>query len=468
VLCFANRSFTSTLTQSAVYLAGLGWMGSSEDSPPTVTSLQTPARRLARTVIILGPEKGMRFGHQAISAIQSAASAALDDPHRLTVWWVNTVLLRWSFWALSKSDPQKAIQASRQNNNFEWLTLHFSPSLLDLESRLFADLVEQLWQCVVYTEALKSVVLAEKSNHASPRSVEVKDKGDAPRSNGKHFEDMENVKNLAEDLEELVNIDKVGSAAKHWIAGLQAAYAAITPEGRPPAGPRPLVSTLWKQILWVLLRRMDEQLLKGIVEREETDGCHRASDVQESEKLLFPFSHGPLTFSQGAEMKVIAGRLSAWAADSGIRDAGKLFPMLRAAANLLMLPKGGFIDGDVRGQVVGVLPSAAIARILQRYVSTNGPIDNFSPGLLRQLRAEAASCDTKMDEWWKYEPTSNESLLQQGVVQPFSLDMNPDSDDELSGLEDRAAGQGGAVARYQLLRQLWKTAGRGVFVGEEI
>jgi len=142
--------------------------------------------------------------------------------------------------------------------------------------------------------------------------------------------------------------------------------------------------------------------------------------------------------------------------------------MLRAAANLLMLPKGGFLDGDVRGQVVGVLPSAAIARILQRYVSTNGPIDNFSPGLLRQLRAEAASCDTQMDEWWKYEPTSNESLLQQGVVQPFSLDMNPDSDDELSSLEDRATGQGGAVARYQLLRQLWKTAGRGVFVGEEI
>lgn len=456
-------------------------MGSSEDNPPLVTSLQAPARRIARTVIILGPEKGIHFGHQAISAIQSAASAALDDPHRLTVWWVNTVLLRWSFWALSKSDTKKPVLLPTQqtkNNNFDWLTLTLSPSLLDLESRLFADLVEHLWQCVVYLEALKSAS-AHASAHGRPLGADQKDKGvDVSRANGKVVKDMMNIdKNSPRDLEELVNIDKVGSAAMHWIAGLQGAYQAINQGGRPPAGPRPLVNALWKQILWVLLRRMDEQLLKGIVEseeekeeeEEETDGIHHTPVLRESETLLFPFSHGPLTFLQGAEMKVIAGRLSSWATDVGIRDAGKLFPMLRAAANLLMLPKGGLLDGDVRGQVVGVLPSAAIARILQRYVSTNGPIgdDSFSPGLLRQLKAEAASSNTQLDEWWKYEPTSNESLLQQGVVQPISLDMNPDSDDELAGLEERAAGKGRTVARYQLLRQLWKTAGRGV-VGEEM
>jgi hypothetical protein len=67
---------------------------------------------------------------------------------------------------------------------------------------------------------------------------------------------------------------------------------------------------------------------------------------------LLPHPRGPLTFATGVSLKMAVSRLQRWAADCGVREerlppAGRstemsdyrLFPCLRATADLLMMPK---------------------------------------------------------------------------------------------------------------------------------
>ncbi len=70
--------------QSAVYLAGgrRGFAGASSGAAGFSRQLHTPARRLARTILSLGPQEGMAFGLQAIRAIEATAGAASGDLHR--------------------------------------------------------------------------------------------------------------------------------------------------------------------------------------------------------------------------------------------------------------------------------------------------------------------------------------------------------------------------------------------------
>lgn len=44
--------------------------------------LHAPARRLARTILALGPQEGLAFGLQAARAIEATAGAASGDVHR--------------------------------------------------------------------------------------------------------------------------------------------------------------------------------------------------------------------------------------------------------------------------------------------------------------------------------------------------------------------------------------------------
>lgn len=75
--CHSLSSVLPPTLQSAVYLAG-GKRASSGDSG----HLHTPARRLARTIICLGPQEGLAFGLQAIRAIEATAGAGSGDLHR--------------------------------------------------------------------------------------------------------------------------------------------------------------------------------------------------------------------------------------------------------------------------------------------------------------------------------------------------------------------------------------------------
>ena len=67
--------------QSAVYRAGGRRAFSGE-----ARHLHAPARRLARTIIGLGPQEGLAFGLQAMRAIEATAGAGSGDLHRYGEW----------------------------------------------------------------------------------------------------------------------------------------------------------------------------------------------------------------------------------------------------------------------------------------------------------------------------------------------------------------------------------------------
>lgn len=64
------------------------------------TSLHTPARRLARTIVTFGVDDGIAFGLRALRAIEAVVGGCRDDIRGLCFWWSNCVQLRWMLWAM--------------------------------------------------------------------------------------------------------------------------------------------------------------------------------------------------------------------------------------------------------------------------------------------------------------------------------------------------------------------------------
>lgn len=443
--------------EAAVYLAGAGWANSSPHRPPKLEALQAPARRLARTIIILGPEEGTAFASNAIAAIRASVTASLDDPHRILLWWANVVTLRWSFWALSSGvNGRKSRVTPTSGENFDWLATTLGPKLLLLEKKLFSDLVNLLWRGVLVPTAEESVSRASGRVFGTPLS--------------------RTVSNSSVSLGRSQGFDGDGGpdgpdgrdtgAGSHWIRGLRAVDVALNPHGRPPAAPRHLMSVLRRQLLLALLGRLDGRLVGGVLEDEEPSP--RSPESMDPE--LLPFCKGALTFSKAVEMKMAAGRLAVWAADAGVREGPsplggsevRLFPRLRAAADLLMMPKGALADAEIRRTVAAALPPSSIASLLQRYRAEDPASDASSPGLIKQLRAEAAAAleseGLKDNNLEYYDLPSDQTLLNEGLIQPLSLEMGADSDDELSALEETTRLDDGSKEgrRYEMLRELWK------------
>lgn len=77
--------------QSAIYLAG----GRKASAGSGGRHLHAPARRLARTILSLGPQEGLSFGLQAICAVQGVAGAGSGDMHRYGGWVTVWSCLTW-------------------------------------------------------------------------------------------------------------------------------------------------------------------------------------------------------------------------------------------------------------------------------------------------------------------------------------------------------------------------------------
>lgn len=459
--------------EAAVFLAGRGWGSSWNHRQPKIEEFQAPARRLARTIIILGPEEGVAFGRRAVAAVRAAASASLGDPHRLLLWWANAMTLRWSFWALARggvgSSPQYNSDVSSPGggqSNFEWLSDALGPMLRQLESQMYNDLVNLLWTGTLLPTAALSAA------EAAGAGGRVGGKGEASPSLMRR---ISATSTRGSPIPEALKPDASAEerAVAHWIRGLRAVDAVLSSVGRPHAAPRPLLSLLRRQALAGVLGYLDRGLLDALL----TDGNAAAAGGGRSGSIgetlppeLIPFQRGKFSFSVGVQLKMAAGRLVNWAADAGVRegsasmpgtprsnpDKAKMLPQLREVADLLMLPKGSFGDEEMRRTVAPSLAPGVMVKILQRYQPDNGAADKFSPSLIKQLRAEEATDNGGMVfangspmKAQVYVPPSEEVLLQEGLVQPLSLDMSADSDEELSALEERGD------RRYTMLRHLW-------------
>jgi hypothetical protein len=420
--------------ESAVFLAGSG---------AGARALQAPARRLARTLLALGPAGGPAFGAAALAAVRAAVAASLGDPARLALWWSTVLTLRWSGWALARGGGAGA-----------WLAPALGGELATLERALFEALVELLWSSALVRAAGESAAAAAAAGGAP-------DGGDGA----------------------------AGGAAAHWAAGLRAADAALAGAGRPPAAPRALAALLRRLALAALLDRLDAALLAALL---TPPGGARPP----LSPALAPAPPGaPLTFDAAARLKMAAAALGGWAADVGLRPgdadvgnnaapagrpprspaaraspppagagAAAFFPRLRAAADLLMMPKAPLADAAVRAEVAPGLPPAAVAALLARFEPDAGG-EAAPPALLRALRAEAAAAQAGGGAGgaggappFAYAPPAEAALETRGLVEPLALEAGDESDEELAALE---AGAGVGGRRFRLLRELWAGARAG-------
>ena len=130
--------------------------------------------------------------------------------------------------------------------------------------------------------------------------------------------------------------------------------------------------------------------------------------IPQLDEASLPFAKGVLTFGGGMSVKMTVTRLQQWAAgqpllgggasgaDAGLAGAGTtgavgaavgagagpgpLFPLLRAAADLLMMPKEMLVDRAVRLDVGAALSMRSVLHILERFQVSPGRLGARRPG----------------------------------------------------------------------------------------
>ena len=85
-------------------------------------------------------------------------------------------------------------------------------------------------------------------------------------------------------------------------------------------------------------------------------------------------------------------------------------------------------------------------------------------GLLSSLQNETPPSDVSPSPAGRleagYEPPTERQLLEDGLIEPVSLEMDAESDDELDALSEMydPDNKGEETRRYTLLRDLWSSA----------
>ncbi|KAK9839098.1 hypothetical protein WJX74_009525 [Apatococcus lobatus] len=449
---------TVAALEASVYLARSGKGGARSLRGKAV---HAPARRVARTTIMLGPEEGVVFGVRAIRAIEAAADGC-SDVVGMAYWWSNCIQLRWMLWAMCHGGGfGDASDGPPIVNEFDWVMKVLVPPLKDLECYIFENINTNLWSNVLVETAMSEAFasVAQSANH-SPHH---------PR------------------------ISQQELAIHRWHDALAAVNRTLVASGQgAPAGH---VELLKQKVVTALLRRLDSSLFAHLVQEDQAameDGSSihrdhfggqkhnasfdtRASSMKLDSKLL-PFPKGPLTFGVGINLKMAVTRWTNWASDidikedlKGIDEGYSLFPRLRATADLLMMPKEVLTDRVTRSEVVPGLPLRRICQILERFEPDDFAPDPLPAGLLDALHQETPpsqptpSPAAKLDAG--YEPPSESSLLADGLIEPVSLELDDDSDDELDAVSEMydstqtaPESRGEETQRFQLLKELWSSA----------
>jgi hypothetical protein len=103
---------------------------------------------------------------------------------------------------------------------------------------------------------------------------------------------------------------------------------------------------------------------------------------------------GGVTFSSGVAIKLTVERLSGWASARKVVPAAGSgsaahFPLLKAAADVLMMPKGALLDTTVRADVSGSLSPVLLRALLARFTPDEASPEAVPPVLLTALDTQA-------------------------------------------------------------------------------
>ena len=362
-----------TALEMSVWCAGLGWGGTLYGSIPLRDEMQAPARRIARTIIGLGAEEGLRFIKRAIEAIKHSCVASLGDVQKTILWWSTMVTLRWSFWTLvdeSRPDHLRMV-------GFEWLQEDVSDVVLSCEDWLFTRIATNLWVCHIQPDLDKC--------RESP------------------------------DMEQYV---------AECISVLDKAMAILEDRSRPAPCSKTLKNVLRRLILRDISVKIDVALFKDLLAqrlfifRPLTSAQGLELKILANRISAWFESNGVSAHDQDEE--------KVWC-----------LPRILSSANVIVTPKSALLDADVRKEIAPKISVTSICDMLGHYkqMEEDSREQNVED-IVATLRAKSAARIDLNESLESLDATTynapDESwLTQQGIIQPLSLDMTEESDSEL-------------------------------------
>mmetsp|Transcript_11160 Transcript_11160/g.31634 ORF Transcript_11160/g.31634 Transcript_11160/m.31634 type:complete len:1185 (+) Transcript_11160:474-4028(+) len=497
----ALRQATEQLQMLAALEAAIHWARGQQNTRLRRRTRRShgPARRLARTVNRLGPVTGRTFGKRAIQAITAVAEGTGEDLTGLVFWWSNSLALR----VLLTSDSFHAGSEGAELRAWEHAETELCVAVASLERHLFERTLQTVWWRVLVPAVASSDAHARRTltQHRRP-SVSAASRAHLEPGRG----------------------DEV--ATHRWLEALEAVRSKLCPPAMAQVGGH--ARLLASQVLATVMRRMDlmlfscllaggvEQALPPVVQRGHC--CAPYAEVAflfpNLDEAVLPFPDAPLTFETGMFIKLALSRWEAWAGEAGLAPGKSsaylttqegasldLFPHLRCAADLLMLPKDMLADAEVREDICPALDLPHVVALLERFKPDDYAPDPVSQQLLAKLRQQLSDSS---DNPRHSEQAANlipdgspkagrRTAMLQAVLQgeaclvdqelaltswgasgtdPLSLEFDADSEDELDGLmREVCSGNCGGLAgdpsygspaaapgawrRFALLKSLW-------------
>ncbi|KAL3819844.1 hypothetical protein ACJIZ3_005749 [Penstemon smallii] len=482
--------------------------------------VHTPARRLSRLYIYAckywSQDKRATVARNTVSGLVLVAKSCGNDVSRLTFWLSNTVVLReiisqafgsscnasalakvFESNAGSKKSEIKPLpfkwktsNGSRQMNKQSFLqfvddwqeTRTFTAALEKVESWVFSRIVESIWWQTL-TPNMQSPV------------------GDSTTRKGSE-------KLLGPALGD----QKQGSFSINlWKNAFQDALIRLCPvrAGGHECGCLPVLA---RKVMEQCIGRLDVAMFNAILR----ESAHEIPTDPVSDPILdpkvLPIPAGDLSFGSGAQLKNSVGHWARWLSDfvgtgsvSSLKDENnnhdneepKYFPLLNSLSDLLMLPKDMLMDKAIRMEVCPSISLPLVKRVLCNFTPDEFCPDPVSGAVLEALNAECIierrfSGDSSSSFPFTaapivYVPPSSSDVAEKvseiGKNSPLSRSASfavqkkgYTSDEELDEVENcltsiiekppsLTTGNGdseevdhdGANARYDLLREVWKS-----------
>ncbi|KAH7298662.1 hypothetical protein KP509_25G053100 [Ceratopteris richardii] len=368
-----------------------------------------------------------------ISGILLAIRACGPDLSRLTFWLSNVVVLRHMLTLAldtslvsSSSDLATGLKNVALDDSRGWNSVEsnvsasdrglqkpdlgnlidatsFSAALQKVEAFVYVKIVEEVWSQVfapmICTPAYCSLYQGPENNNGT--SID----GSRDHRRASMVFDIE------DGMEQNLSIDT-------WKKAFLDALQKLCPL-RFGGKNCTCVPGLFRLVIEDCLARLDVLMFNAILPTDESDPLSQPFFDEE----LLPIPPGPLTFASGVQLKNVVSTWSTWLTillekimnktEQPINDESRhffSFPLLKALADLLMLPKDMIADESVRKEVCPVLTLPAIKRIISVVEPDEFAPEPVSPSLLAALNAEIDM------EKWMHGQTEEHGFTATGVA----------------------------------------------------
>ncbi|XP_051138818.1 uncharacterized protein LOC127256714 [Andrographis paniculata] len=319
--------------------------------------VHTPARRLSRIYVYACKhtprEKRATVARNIVSGLVLVSKSCSNDVSRLTFWLSNTVVLReiisQAFETSCQSNEVETKTSSLKWKNHDWQeTRTFASALEKVESWIFSRIVESIWWQTLTPNMQLPVNSSTKTG--------------TKKLSGPSLCDQEQG-NLSISL---------------WKNAFHDSLKRLCPvrAGGHECGCLPVLA---RKVMGQCVGRLDVAMFNAILR----ESVHEIPTDPVSDPILdskvLPIPAGDLSFGSGARLKNAVGNWERWLSDFLGMDTDtfaedennnydskepKIFPLLNALSDLLMLPKDMLVDNTIRMEVCPSISLPLLKRIL--------------------------------------------------------------------------------------------------------